>query len=667
MSSVSQQKVNVLINTSTNLLEEAHKLGSVSLNSTESLSYYNRLIKGSLNCIFVILERYTSVLEPLLEAELCYKACDILLNETVSLNLASDYCLRGIQICTRSGNFYQLLLKLEIINVRIQYLQDNTTHRKSTLAYLNNLIDQSPCNALKEYLILMKFQYFGMTFNDEQRVSNLEDAGDSLEADLSSKTMALYQIIRIYQVEQMLSQLEPIDAVRSVFENLVYQQSSKTDIELPIQIKAMTLILDILISAQNNDFDECKIKIVAIDQFIKQCRKDGTEWGSTDSFQFKLGLTDPSGNEFDLPIRISWLTFEEFTCISYFYCGVSYLVKSYDGKKRTEMILNHCDKMLLTHGRVPTTSQNQESKDLRIKYLKLLIASYIRYSKLFDHSDRSSDILDSFVDNYDRSKFSSQELMVYHRLVPFIFYISATANHDENSFNSAQYYYLRLRKLYSLKSNDLSLDKFFSDPMLITFLQSTHGVGGSMLESQGGKSQFYLLGTINMLVIILGELESIKRNDVHQPAFMDRLSECLEMKKVFLKEIQLYLGGQDSDIIVKLTVKCLQYISNTNTTVDDLTSDLERVGDVAPLLVSECYYIAGKNFKYNELASEVDNLNLKVKLFNRSYHWSSLLTKERNPIAYLALREIHEIFCSYRNYFTQSQFEEIESKLQLNK
>lgn len=692
MSFESQHKVSLLIEASDHLLQNAHKFGYSTFKSQAHLNAYNKCIKASLNCLITLLTKYTSSLDTLTESKLCYKVAQLLFNETSSFDLALDYCTRGLQICARSGDLYRTKIKLELLSFDIQYRGDASLGRKSTLRYLNGLVDQisefSP--TLKNYLSYVKYRYFGMNFSEEQRIALLETCIDDITETLNGESFALYCLVQMAYIKELLNQHKSTSDIKVAFERLQYklQHEGTLSTLLPIQIKGSILLLDLIISSQESNFESCKDKIIKIGEFIKKLRQSNlSEWGPNHTFRVNIGLQDLHKHSFRLSLDANWLTFDEFVALAYFYFGISYISKSWDGHNRTEKLLTRCQAVLEKIDEKDCCSistTDLETKVLSRRLIALLvnsykILSYLQSGKSFKRSvgDLLNKQISQFVQDYDGSKFSSQELVVYHKMVPIIFYLWATYHQQNGDFNQAKYYYLKARELYSPICNELSVTKFFSDSMLITFLQLGSGLSGSMFESKGLGSDLYVTCTLNTLSIILYELFVLGENSVQQTdsdynRYISHLSYSLSLKDLLIKDLQKFdtikAGSTTDEKLLRYTILCLQYASDETEDcfTDEDFQSIDEISQISPFLASIMYYIAGKTFKYSRLRPEVDNINSRIRLFTKSYQESLKAVPRKdchNMIGYISTLQIYSIVCAYRNYFDEKQVGAVQEQL----
>ncbi|QPG73909.1 hypothetical protein FOA43_001224 [Brettanomyces nanus] len=685
-----------LVNAGNAFLSEAHRIGPFSLQSEGSLNEYSRLIRASLNCFFVILDRYSKTLSPAAEAQICYRVSQILFKETASVELASEYCLRGLRLCARTESLYPLEVRLQLLNFQTQYYSSGPGARKSALLYLNTLISLvAPSSPnLSVFLNFTKYRYFGMTFSNDQCLDMLKQMADKLESQLDSGNFALYHLIRVCEIQRMLSLSRPRENVKSVFNSLVYQEEihKESIAKLPVQLRAITLLLDLLISVQEDDFDESKLKISRIDSFIKQCRKEGSQWGLKCKFEIDLIFKSPfQRGEASLPLELNWLSFREFTSLAYFYCGISYLVKSWDGKHRTEKLFAHCHKALDAERKEfqwTVSANDLESKQLRMCFLSLLMNSYEMLASLgtMDCSGINKDqislfstrpVLAQFVDDYDNCRFSSQELVIYHPLISLLFYIWAVYYQKNGNFQLAKYYYLKIRKLYSPVPNELSMEQFFNDPVFTSFLQSSLGLEGTLFEAKGVHAQLYLLSSINILSLNLYDIyrlkmKKVEEKDLFYVEYMNNLMECMKLKDLLISELSNIFPSAESDKLLKVTILCFQYAAEpTNGSIRD---DFKKIPEellnaacfTAPLMSSMIYFIQGKCYTNEKTKPELENLNAKIQLFTSSFRQALKLTPEGsgvNIIGYLASKEIYSIMHAYRNYFDQTQVDIVKQNM----
>lgn len=626
-----------LLTASDQLLRQAHSVGHSTVESKSGLDQYYNLIKASLNCLMTVLDRCQE-LDAESEARICYRTSQILLRETLSYDLASEYCLRGIQSCSRSETLAPIKARLELLNFQVQYRVDGSKDRKSSLAYMHALITNSQ-GSLHSLYVFAKYRYFGMTYSGPQRLMVLTELATACHDDL-------YLLVSVCKIEQLLTQCQPIETVKSAFIDLQY---AAQELSVPIQFKAVLLLLDLLISVQEDDFNESKRKITVIDAFVRECAAQGNTWKE----KFTITVED-------IPLELSWLTFTEFSLLSYFYCGVSYLVKSWDGKHRSQKLFKHCHD-LISYDTTAISVKDMEASKLRTTYFNLLMSVYESLSQFGDASYEPSDTLKSFVVDYDNGQFSSQELVVHHQLISPIIYIWALSHHKQCNFQLAKYYYLKLRKLNSPIENELSMSEFFTDAMLTKFLDG-------MDDTDGTRSQLYLISSFNLLSVTLNELhlvksQGLKDSDPGYPDYMDKLSKYLKMKDLLIAEITPLTGNRQ----LMATVECLEYAAGERESLSECVAADDWIDQqvVAPLLSSVIYYIRGKCYRNDKTKPELANVNGRIVLFSKSYKESLKLHQRQNMMARLASGEIYKIMVSYRNYFDEAQLSKAKANMEL--
>ncbi|GME83466.1 unnamed protein product [Ambrosiozyma monospora] len=618
-------------------------------------------------------------------------------------------------------------LKAQVLNFQIQYKLDKNANKKSTLVYLNEIIKEYETNpfSFKEtviFLQFLKYQYFGMTLSTEQGLATLKKLSDEIFNTLNQYNFALFQLVAISELQQLLFKCKPIELIKSRFQRLVSTQTTYVNDfrVLPRQFKAITSLMDLLISIQEDNFNETKQKITNTSHLIQQIKRNPNDpWFSNFKFYISVPIRMNGSMVEVFPLTVNWMSFKEFNMLSYFYSGVSYVIKSWDGKNRTDKLFSHCHKYIdqISVGEsVSLTSFEYELKCITSDYFHVFINFYEFLSDLqSDHFNGNVatgkyKYLDNFIKSYDSGSYSSQELVIYHRLLAKVYYTLGLRYQKNGDFDHAKYYYMKIRKLYSTVHNELSLDQFFNDPISITFMQSISGIGGSLFESKTHESQIYLLSSVNLLILTLQDLKKLKLqlsqyeqegNAKQHQKTMHLMSNALKLKDVILKEELQHLSTSEDPLLYS-TISILNYLNDCvsefeispayqlSLPVND--SQLDKAVQIAPLLASVLYYIKAKTYQPNPQLSELDNLNMKVKLFNRSYKHSLkikpsssyalnpnfnnpqlppqqqfVMTRQGEPnlLGYLASLEIYSLFMNFSGYFNDSQKNDLNQRLSL--
>ncbi|KAG7877346.1 hypothetical protein KL938_004102 [Ogataea parapolymorpha] len=678
--STGPEKLEKLIQLSNWFLDEACKKGSTSLQAEEKLLEYNNYVRASLSCLFNALEQYKGLLTLADEVFIHYKITEILLRETTSLDLASDYCSRGLQLAKRSESLeYQI--RLELLNFEIQYLTDKSKGKKTSFSYFMSIaqhcesLNSITLTSIMEYL---KIQYFGMIFEEDQIYRNYDRIVERLETNLSETTFGFLQLILVCQLQFHLFRGNSIEFALQKYHRLKeslerYPHYTKL---LPPQFKAITQILDLLISIQDDDFKSTKSKMSKIDALIREL-KALEPWAR--NFRFCVPVdVNIAHQEFTLPLQINWLTLREFSMLSYFYCGVSYVIKSWDGKNRTEMLFAQCQKYigyeLSEH--VLISSNEMEAKVLRLKYFGLLINFYQVLAKFQCNQWQSFNRdefpqLWKFIDDYNAGRFSSQELVIYHKIVDKVYFLLALQSQRMNNLDAAMHYYIKLRELHSSSSTELNDYNFFSDTILASYKQTTSGVGGCLQEAKDYHNQLYFLATINLVILTIYNLRRLKLLNISEfdedyQVLMDRYAKFLKLKNILHSELVQMQSLYKSNILLSSTLDIfVRYIlANEGQPVEFETAHLEKFSQISPLLLSMVYFVKGQTIKSNRSQSELEQLNMKVQLYNQSFKSSCKQSGfGPNGVGYIALKEISDIVEKNHSYFDKEQLDSVQLKL----
>ncbi|KAG7928674.1 hypothetical protein KL925_000855 [Ogataea polymorpha] len=678
--STGSEKLEKLIQLSNWFLDEAYKKGSTSLQAEEKLQEYNNYVRASLGCLFNALEQYRGLLTLADEVFIHYKITEILLRETTSLDLASDYCSRGLQLAKRSESLeYQI--RLELLNFEIQYLTDHSKGKRTSFSYFMSLaqhyesLNSITLTSIIEYL---KIQYFGMIFEEDQIYRNYERIVERLENNLNENTFGFLQLILVCQLQFHLFRGNSIEYSLQKYGRLKESLESYAHYTKfqPPQFKAITQILDLLISIQDDDFKSTKSKMSKIDALIREL-KALEPWAR--NFRFCIPVdVNIAHQSFTLPLQINWLTLREFSMLSYFYCGVSYVIKSWDSKNRTEMLFAQCQKYigyeLSEH--VMISSNEMEAKVLRLKYFGLLINFYQVLAKFQCnqwHSFNRDEFpqLWKFIDDYNAGRFSSQELVIYHKIVDKVYFLLALQSQRMNNLDAAMHYYIKLRELHSSSSTELNDYNFFSDTILASYKQTASGVGGCLQEAKDYHNQLYFLATINLVILTIHNLRRLKLLNVSEfdedyQVLMDRYAKYLKLKNILHSELVQMQPLYKTNVLVSSTLDIfVRYIlADEGQPVEFETAHLEKFSQISPLLLSMVYFVKAQTIKSNRSQSEVEQLNMKIQLYNQSFKASCKQSGfGPNGVGYIALKEISNILEKNHSHFDKEQSDSLQLKL----
>ncbi|KAG0670306.1 hypothetical protein C6P42_004068, partial [Pichia californica] len=463
-----------LIQASENYISKAHQIGPKILHSN-NLNTYNTLIKASINCLFKVLRNYSSILDAKIQSILYYKVSYILFKETISSDLALDYCLKGIQITKRNEpNLTLLKLKLQYLNFQIQFNSNFSKDSKiSSLNYINNLIkneipNHESFNDIKFFFKFIKFKYFSSIHNIDRNIIDLQNLYSQLNLKISKKNYSFNHFILINLIElQILNLNFPIDIIKKNI--LLLKDNNDYDYKLSIQYKSIIILFNLLISLREYDFNNLNQNIQKIDDFLKLFKSNNNNSSTKLKWQNKINFNFQNVNIIDsnlFNVEFNWLSFKDFSIISYFYCGILYSFKSWNNKNKSNKIFNFINSLLIESNLFSSNISFEDLQIMKIKqnFIKILISSYQLLSDFIkdkyplitnnnnnNNNDKSSLLnlnkykeLSNFIDSYNsNNNLSTIEIIIYNNLIPLIQYIFAMIHQRNSSFIKSLYYYTK--------------------------------------------------------------------------------------------------------------------------------------------------------------------------------------------------------------------------------
>lgn len=676
-----------LISASQNALKEAKALDASLLNR----DLYNRYIKVSLNCFFKIFRNYSSLLDDKIQSILYYRTAQILFNETISFDLAQDYCIRGINICKKNEPLLTLnKLKLQYLHFQIQFNSStDDTSIKSSLSYLNTIIsNEIPNNNINNYNTLensdnnnnnlyflisiffkyVKFKYFNNLYSINKNISDLLKLSSQLQNLNSYHSFHMIILIdllnlKILNNNSLISINETFIKLKNMTLSSHFNQSSS------IQFKAIILLFDLIISLNFESFQTSKNKFQLMDNFIKSLKKNSNlkSWKS-----LKISYDFKSSNE-SFQLEFDWLTFNDFVLLSYFNCGILYTFKSWNKKNKSIKLFKLVDSLLENINSI-------HKENIKSNYLKFLSSFYTILSNIINdnYPKNSSDLLfiKDFIENYRNNKFTNYELIIYNNLLPLINYIFALVHQRNGNYIKALYYYNQLSNLLIDPSTTLSKNLIRSN-----FIQSNIGLLGIPTSSLNKHNDLFISANINSLLIISYLIENQKLNskdisefDINYNQNMSNLKNLLNLKEYFIKNINSFLdsitnpNSNSKSNLTLITLNSIAFfcISSNSESLESMNLQLDALENDSPFISSLLYLILGYSYINNPGLSELDNLNLKVSYFNSACRCSLLaLDNERvNNIAKLGYTEIWKIMNHNKNLYQQSDIDKVYQKIE---
>ncbi|ODQ47966.1 hypothetical protein PICMEDRAFT_15830 [Pichia membranifaciens NRRL Y-2026] len=707
-----------LVQASDFFLKSAHSIGAKALRDTSgnTLNEYNTLIKASLNCLFKILRHYSAILDAKIQSILYHKTAHILFKETISSDLALDYCIKGIQICKRNEPGLTVIkLKLQYLNFQIQFQSSSSPDsKKQALSYLNSILerelpeDPSYLN-IRVFFSLIKLDYFSSIYTPERKISDLKKLCSMVESNLSKENYLFLQIILANLIElQLLNSISLSEVKESLSKLKGYQQPDNVfSVKIPIQFRGISLLFEVLLSLYEFQFDRCTENIQKVDSFVKSVKQSTLKtWSSRLNFNFSL---DKSNSSF--PVEFKWHSFKDFSLISYLYCGILCSFKSWEKKSKSDKILRLVSSSLITDSnQFSLTFEDAQNKKAKQSYLQILTTAYQLLSDLikdkFPALENTDDTnpnsltsvlqnnyhgLFSFIDSYEKSRYSAYECAVYDNLLPLIQYIFAMIYQRNGMFHKALYHYFMAHiscsksntKVNFLSSNSTSHsdNEVFNDPIYADFVQSNMGIFGTYSQSLGLSNEIYMLSTINALPIIQHLIEQQKQRqrgltefDIGYDTYLTRLLKLLKIKDSLSIQINQLLRTLNSTplnpaatlSIPQITISTLCYFYTTEDYTFLSKLNLKEIEKASPLLTSFLYLIMGYTYKNDLGLTELENLNCRVGFYTSACNYSAKACNSSciNAIAQLGYLEIWKIMNHNKNLYTPESIGRVYQRFQ---
>lgn len=716
---VMQQKQDIvvwqLVQASDFLLKKAHKFlaNSTRFDHQSQLDHYNTLIKASLNCLFKVLRQFSSLLDAKVQSILYYKTAQILFKETISSDLAVDYCTKGIQISKRNEpNLTSLKLKLQYLNFQIQFQSSVSKDSKNlALNYINNIIENEIPNDpsylnVRVFFNFIKFKHFNMIYTIQRNISDLNKLCKLLLDNLTSENYYFLQLLIIHQIQLKLLNNYPIPEIKDDLDKLKKYQEDDNDFSLktPIQFEAISILLEVLLSLYESEFNTTKEKIQKIDFFIKNYKTNNDKsWSNNLLFTFSL---DKRKSYFSF--ELACLSFKEFSLISYLYCGILYTFKSWDNSNKSDKIFSLIHSALSSEALSLSTitSEGIQNRQLKNNYLKILISFYQLLSDFVkdkypridsNNSNDSSNLLQNykelynFLQSYENLRLTSYETTIYNNLLPLVQYVFAMIYQRNGRLYESLYYYLQVRSLCSksnTKVNSLSSNsststrfsfEFFNDPINANFIQSNIGILGTYSQPLGLHNELYIISTLNALPIVQSIIELEKHNqaevsefDIIYDTYMKRLKNFLKLNETLvsqMNQIMVILENQQQNnkfrSFYNISIATLSYFYTQNDNILFLSNiSMSEIVQTSPLLSSFLYLVMGYTYTTDPGLNELENLNKKVGFFTSACKYAIKACNDinKNSIAQLGYFEIWKIMNHNKNLYSLDDINHVYEK-----
>ncbi|CDK27700.1 unnamed protein product [Kuraishia capsulata CBS 1993] len=636
------EKVRAIATMSDMLLQSAKDQSSDVYRSREGLIDYNTTVKSCLALLMSCLNRDFSLTSKL-EAIIHFKMARILFDETENLSDALDSITRAISLVSRLDDNY-LSLQMEILYFQIMFKKN----RLQSLKLLDRkILDLQKLNDQSLSLVL---QFVGLQYI---RVAKDSSVYQNMLTDLvrkstlhSGRNPHLLAACLLYRINSSI-----YSGNLPIAQKDLSQLETLIDKTFPIQIRAMFLLSQLLCSLMECDPVKSKERIYMVDQFLKHQKSKGFANWKSERFLIMVSSTVENDNDrhHQTPLAIEWMSSTEFTILTFFYCGMNYLLRTWDGKQRALTLFKMChhliDKELASDFKC---SLNElESKTLKLRYWKILINIYEALDCLnnggvlaFQAKRRSSSKdfkpLFEFIKNYEGGQFSSQELAVYHKLVPQIFYLLAVESHHLGDYERAKKFYSKVRKSCTSMETELNNRNFVNDDTVVSLKQLFAGVG----PERGGPldlyNQLYCLSTLNLYVLNCHDVIMLKGRDKSESQTSNQLSKAWKLRGVLLDDLHQMCSQQDnlsqSDPLLTAT---MSLISDLNWFGDlarlpkiNFTTmgsrELEKLCSIAPYLAAMLFYLRGSTGSGLVGSDEEPKSQQQIKALKRSFElWVS--------------------------------------------
>lgn len=686
-------RVHNLISSSDRMLHAAHRsVGS---------SAYCQLIKGAISCLVVVIHKYKNYISKEMMIKLYYKVAAIAYTETDSLDLAEDYLNKAITLCKRH-KLVSLCIECESLETLIIMKSGRV---KAGMVFLDTLIeDYKDYSGFSALLQWFKMQYSSLFLGSHADL--IIDCG--LNHDLR-------QMVLIDGILTNVRRSSPAKA-EELLQTLVETQTQSPPC---IQLQGAALLCDLIVLVSTQKLNECKEKIARMDSFIKNNNLGFTKvWPDTqETYLIKVPVSNSNSNE-SCVVDFKWLTPSQFIILAFFLISLIYSTRAWDNKDKALSFLQNTQQLIEREigTRHSESLQQFETRSLALHYLKIMVAlqqiqtHFVKNNwNVLESSLPEAKTLSEFIKKFDGGQFSSQELVIYCKLVPHVYYILAQYYHHKSHLKLAKLYYSKIRKLQSSRENELSARKFISNIDHASFQQFVTGVGSLRMDSLSAYNDLYCYATLNLLVINSFELSTLKGNkrlfdinqqdELNEHIFLKRVSKMSALNKELTQDITEFIaqsGGNfaGSAILFQMTLSMLKIIYNcSDTDPDDSTKDTSSLWDQShdaaitkssttsvalneiskldkglklcsnssPMMTSLFCYVSGLIMNFNNNEQDLNlKIDLKLKAFKNSYKFAKLVSNDSegvNHLKYLSSLQIYRTMSSYPSQFNHQEIE----------
>lgn len=522
-----------LIKSADIFLEEAY--GNVlAANYIEGAKVYYKLIKAAMKALSMVISQYMACLPPREAALVLYKLAQIYLDETENYSTAEHFAKRSLNVASKNG-LLQERVAAELLCAKI--LKGSDVHLLEP--FLNERQEMYEKEDKPEISVLFALKKFELTRAGDLKalVSALSTAGQSLGNHIRCLCLLMQSSIHLSQGSAEIAE-KLLQECRGVFLNMKNVEP---------QLKAMLYLQMLSVSTQTNAFKVGKKWIKKLTDFIqKQNAEKWTSWNKDGT----IPISATAGRD-TVTFLLQWIAPDEFVPVFYLTSGVFFITKSSDlakAAKLFETCLNESEKAIaglttyrakLQHFRV----SHLTTKIVRLTAIKFMAVFY-KILLLFTTSSDFSAIqpIHTFLDSYNSSNFTAEELWYYKFLVPYYHYLSAMYHQAQGNLKAAKYMFLRVRSLASQTDN----------PVTPLQPQQFLGIGH---ETLGKNSELYIYSTMHLLNITEYEFQSLSHDNQHEQAIQSSRSFLASLHADMTRILENPNSGVTSSSTFMLTYK----------------------------------------------------------------------------------------------------------------
>lgn len=523
--------------------------------SSDSCDQYNTFIRCSLESLSYILRLYGTGLNSQVETAIYYKISKILLDETLSYEMARDYCVKGIQICHRAGpELISNKFQLQYLNIQIQ-MRSNKEERE-VLAYVNEVIDEIP--NLKEFTIIkiffkyVKFIKFNVS-NGTELIRRLKELLLEFSEFINKSNVLFYQIIMFDLVQLKIINRVALDEIT---DNLSQLESLQNTYDTPVQFKGIRMLLNSNLTLSINDYCQIKTSLKSLNHFLKNI----DSWQSVITMKLFPGFI----------IDFKWVTYEDFTVQSFMILGISNMIKT--DKSSAIKIFQKCQSMINT---------KLNSGQLKAKNLESVLFTQMKYQYLLCMIDFHLIVIDLMNGEYpnieEEANVNFEKYPNFDKLLKE-FESSSVDQYKRITFNEFFCMTSLLKGLiYQYHGKyEQSMEEYFKITNYIGSIDTIQAnelkdlIGLPNFMCHGLKSQMYCISLINLLPMIVSKFNKLKKAQMNMDEYDTGYDEIMKDFESNLKIKQMIYDNlsklndlnKGRDWLMYLIISVLEIVSN---------------------------------------------------------------------------------------------------------